>query len=118
MTSSQAALNIQLWFIHTCFYEFLCIIKVYSIGIPKSENIQNLKLFWIQAFQIRDTKLQFTYSPENVFEKLCLTLLNCGGQIKMLLYEVSDTLAVLQVGWPGSLVFSIKNFLPIKCLLF
>jgi hypothetical protein len=27
--------------IHTCFYEFLCIIKVYSIGIPKSETLSD-----------------------------------------------------------------------------
>jgi hypothetical protein len=33
------------------FYEFLCIIKVYSIGIPKSKEIQNVKPFWTQAFR-------------------------------------------------------------------
>jgi hypothetical protein len=43
------------WLFILAFYEFLCNMKVYSIGIPKSKNIQNLKLFQTEAFG--DTEL-------------------------------------------------------------
>jgi hypothetical protein len=44
-TSSQVALKIKLYFFsHFAVYEFLCIVKAYSIGIPKSETLSDPRI--------------------------------------------------------------------------
>jgi hypothetical protein len=50
------------------------LIKVYSISIPKPDNIQNPKTFQTQAFQIRDTEVYYYIVCKNLLYRFYLKL--------------------------------------------